>query len=108
MRDNDPLASLDDFAARISRSPSQVRWMRHQRTGPRSALIGGRIMYRWSDIEAWIDEQFAKDDETKAAAAETESTDVATKPEPARRKTTTATRTRHGRAGGRPHSDDAA
>lgn len=34
------------------------RYWRAQKTGPRSARIGRRVMYRRADIEAWIDEQF--------------------------------------------------
>lgn len=28
--------------------------------GPRSAVIGGRVMYRKSDVLTWIDERFAQ------------------------------------------------
>lgn len=29
--------------------------------GPRSALLGARVMYRESDVIAWINEQFDKE-----------------------------------------------
>ncbi|WP_237089621.1 helix-turn-helix transcriptional regulator [Nocardioides dokdonensis] len=35
-----------------------LRWFRHQGTGPRSAKVGRRIMYREADVLAWIDDQF--------------------------------------------------
>lgn len=38
-----------------------LRYWRHQGIGPRSAKFGKRIVYRRSDVEAWIEEQFAKD-----------------------------------------------
>ena len=54
----DPLMTLPEVAERLRRSPAQLRWMRHNGTGPRAAKISGRVMYRASDVEAWIDEQF--------------------------------------------------
>lgn len=34
--------------------------------GPRSAVIGGKIKYRRSDVLAWLDEQFASSAAAKA------------------------------------------
>ncbi|KYH43669.1 helix-turn-helix domain-containing protein [Branchiibius sp. NY16-3462-2] len=56
------LMTLEEVAAWLRKSQSQLRWMRHNRTGPRSALIGGRITYRRSEVEAWLDAQFDEDD----------------------------------------------
>lgn len=55
------LRTLDEVAAYLRKSPSQLRWMRHNRTGPRSALIGGRVMYRQRDVDDWLETQFAED-----------------------------------------------
>jgi predicted DNA-binding transcriptional regulator AlpA len=55
------LMTLDEVATYLRKSPSQLRWMRHNGTGPRSAKIGGRVMYRKTDVDAWLDEQFAND-----------------------------------------------
>jgi hypothetical protein len=41
-----------------------VRYWRYQGTGPKGANIGGRILYRQSDVDAWIDEQFAAEAES--------------------------------------------
>ncbi len=38
-----------------------LRFWRHQGTGPGSAKLGRRVVYREEDVLAWIDEQFAKD-----------------------------------------------
>ena len=43
---------------------STLRWYRHRKAGPRSAILGGRVMYRLADVEQWINEQFEKE-ETK-------------------------------------------
>ncbi|PJJ44210.1 MerR-like DNA binding protein [Glutamicibacter mysorens] len=36
-----------------------LRYYRHLgNKGPRSALLGGRVMYREQDVVAWLNEQF--------------------------------------------------
>ena len=55
------LMTLDEVAERLRRSPAQLRWMRHNGSGPRSAKIAGRIMYRELEVEDWIDAQFDPD-----------------------------------------------
>ena len=57
----DPLMTLSEVAERIRRSEAQLRWMRHNKSGPPSAKIAGRVMYRCSDVERWIDAQFEND-----------------------------------------------
>lgn len=52
------LLTLPEAAERLRRTEAQLRWMRHIGTGPRSAKIAGRVMYREDLLEAWIDEQF--------------------------------------------------
>lgn len=54
----DPLMTLSEVAERLRRSEAQLRWMRHNGTGPPSAKIAGRVMYRKSELERWIDAQF--------------------------------------------------
>ena len=46
--------------------PAQLRWMRHNGTGPRSAKISGRIFYPEQEVEDWIDAQFAADEKAGA------------------------------------------
>lgn len=52
------LMTMDEVAEWLRKSPAQMRWMRHNGTGPKSAKIGGRIMYRRTDVEAWLDAAF--------------------------------------------------
>ncbi len=54
----DPLMTLSEAAERLRRSEAQLRWMRHSGTGPPSARVAGRVMYRQSELESWIDAQF--------------------------------------------------
>jgi predicted DNA-binding transcriptional regulator AlpA len=57
----DQLMTLSEVAERLRRSEAQLRWMRHNKTGPKSAKIAGRVMYRRSDVERWIDAAFEND-----------------------------------------------
>jgi predicted DNA-binding transcriptional regulator AlpA len=57
----DPLLTLPEVAERLRKSDAQMRWMKHNGTGPPSAKIAGRVMYRKSQVERWIDEQFERD-----------------------------------------------
>lgn len=59
------LITLDEAAEYLRKTPAQLRWMRHAGTGPKSAKIGGRVMYRQKDVDDWIDAQF----DAEAAAA---------------------------------------
>ncbi|MDH6237042.1 helix-turn-helix domain-containing protein [Cryobacterium sp. CG_9.6] len=52
------LLTLEEAAAILRRSPAQMRWLRHQGTGPLSAKIAGRVMYRAEDIEKYVTAQF--------------------------------------------------
>ncbi|MGO3392600.1 helix-turn-helix domain-containing protein [Glutamicibacter arilaitensis] len=54
--------SLIEEAAEFLRVPvATLRYWRHMGTGPKSARIGGRVMYKQVDLEAWINEQFEKE-----------------------------------------------
>ncbi|MEV5052990.1 helix-turn-helix transcriptional regulator [Arthrobacter sp. LAR12-1-1.1] len=52
------LLTLAEVAERLRKSPAQLRWMIHSGTAPKSALIGGRRMFRESDIEDYINQAF--------------------------------------------------
>ena len=42
-----------------------LRWWRHQGMGPRSFKLGPRkVMYKESDVQAWLDEQYNADEVT--------------------------------------------
>ncbi|TFC00260.1 MULTISPECIES: AlpA family transcriptional regulator [unclassified Cryobacterium] len=53
------LLTLDETAEQLRKSPAQLRWMIHCGTAPNSAKIGGRRMFRVTDIEAYIEAAFA-------------------------------------------------
>lgn len=54
----DKLLTLEEVAEVLRRTPSALRYQIHRGTAPRSAKIGGRRMFRESDVNAWIDHQF--------------------------------------------------
>lgn len=55
------LLTVGETAERLRKSEQSLRWMIHRRISPRSALIGGRRMFREEDVEAWIEAQFDKE-----------------------------------------------
>lgn len=52
------LWTLEETAKALRKTEAQMRWMRFNGTGPKSAKIGGRVMYREEDVEAYISEAF--------------------------------------------------
>jgi predicted DNA-binding transcriptional regulator AlpA len=52
------LLTLGETAERLRKSEAQLRWMIHNGTAPRSAKIGGRRMFRSSDVEDYINAAF--------------------------------------------------
>lgn len=61
----EPLAILKTMAevSEMTRIPvATLRWYRNLgNKGPRSALLGGRVMYREQDVLAWINAQFEQE-----------------------------------------------
>ncbi|OZB78172.1 MAG: helix-turn-helix domain-containing protein [Microbacterium sp. 14-71-5] len=56
----DRILFVDDVAERLRRSSAQVRWMIQNGTAPRHAKIAGRVCFRESDVEAYIEAAFAE------------------------------------------------
>ena len=54
------LWTLTETAETLRKTPSQLRWMIHQGTAPRSALIGGRRMFREADVDAYVEAAFSQ------------------------------------------------
>lgn len=52
------LMTKAEFGQLVHKTAKQVDWMLYTGNAPKSALIGGRRMFRESDVVAWIDEQF--------------------------------------------------
>ena len=57
----DELLTVAEVADRLRRPVATVRYWRATGTGPRSARVGGRVLYRESDVRTWVEAQFAAD-----------------------------------------------
>lgn len=55
------LLTIDEVGELLRKSPAQLRWMRHQKSGPKSAKLGGRVMYREQDVIDWVNAAFQAD-----------------------------------------------
>lgn len=54
------LMFVSEVAARLRRSPAQLRWMIHNGTAPQHGKIAGRIVFREADVEKFIEDAFAE------------------------------------------------
>lgn len=55
----DRLLYVDEVAAMLRKTPAALRYMIHKGDDcPRSARVGGRRMFRESDVIAWLDAKF--------------------------------------------------
>lgn len=52
------LLTVKETAAAMRRSPKQLEWMIHRGTAPPSALIGGRRMFRATDVAQFVNDAF--------------------------------------------------
>ncbi|WP_240632401.1 helix-turn-helix domain-containing protein [Cryobacterium sp. LW097] len=52
------LLTLEEVAELLRKTPAGLRWQIHNGSAPKSALIGGRRMFRDVDVEAFIAEAF--------------------------------------------------
>ncbi|CEG85767.1 AlpA family phage regulatory protein [Propionibacterium freudenreichii] len=62
-------ADIERLTNGVVKQPT-LRWWRHKNdgTGPKSFRIGGRkVAYKKSDVLAWLEREYAKADETRAA-----------------------------------------
>lgn len=70
------LLLVEEVAAMIERTPSALRYMIHAGKAPPSAKIGGRRMFKLSEVQAWIDAQFAAEAATGMDAIEAERREI--------------------------------
>lgn len=54
------LLRIEEVSAESGIPINTLRYWRAQGTGPQSAKIGRRVMYRRADVDAWLREQFDK------------------------------------------------
>jgi predicted DNA-binding transcriptional regulator AlpA len=52
----------EEVAAKLKRPLSTLRYWRHTgEYGPKSFLLGGRVVYKLEDVEQWIEAQYNAD-----------------------------------------------
>lgn len=64
----DKLLTIKEAAERIGRSPGALRFQISQGRGPKTGKLGGRVLVRESDLEAWIASAFADDEREPVGA----------------------------------------
>ena len=57
------LLTLQEVSEMTRIKEATLRWYRHTGTGPKSAKLGGRVMYKRADVIAWLEDQFNKEAE---------------------------------------------
>ncbi|AWG51490.1 DNA-binding protein [Mycobacteroides abscessus] len=60
MREQHELMTLAELCDELGISESTAYYWRQIGKGPRGARIGKNLRYRRSDVNAWLDEQFAR------------------------------------------------
>lgn len=53
------LLNITETSMRTTVPVGTLRYYRHKGIGPRSFRLGGRVVYKESDVEAWIEEQYS-------------------------------------------------
>lgn len=57
----DRLLSVKAVASRFDTTEAGMRWKIHIGEAPRSAMFGGRRMFRESDVDAYIEAKFSEE-----------------------------------------------
>jgi excisionase family DNA binding protein len=53
----EPLITLAEVAQRLGISIQTLYAFRKHGRGPRGYRIGGRVQFRWSEVDAWVQQQ---------------------------------------------------
>lgn len=52
--------TVEEVAEMCGVQPTTMRFWRHQNRGPVSVKVGRRLVYRRSDVEQWLSEQYQR------------------------------------------------
>ncbi len=55
------LLTISEVSARLRVPVATLRFWRHQGTGPKSFRIGGKVVYKASDVEGWVQAAYDAD-----------------------------------------------
>lgn len=68
MPDEDPFMTTDEVAATTRLASGTLRQWRHNRRGPASVRLGGKVLYRRSAVLDWIADEERASATTSAVA----------------------------------------
>ena len=57
VRDDHDIVSADEVARRLDVPKSTLYGWRYKGVGPRSYRVGKHLLYRWTEVLAWLDAQ---------------------------------------------------
>ena len=60
MNQPDPMLTTEELGQYLHQPASTIRYWRHTGTGPRGVKLGRRVLYRLSDVDAWVEARYAK------------------------------------------------
>lgn len=52
------LLTLPEVSEMLRTPAATLRFWRHKGTGPRSFRVGGRVLYKQADVQAWLEQQY--------------------------------------------------
>jgi predicted DNA-binding transcriptional regulator AlpA len=55
------LLTFAETAERLRKSEDALRWMVHKGNAPKPAKIGGRLMFKESDVNDFVEAQFTQE-----------------------------------------------
>lgn len=55
------LLTFAETAERLRKTQAALRWMVQKGTAPKHGKIGGRVMFREADVDAFIERQFEQE-----------------------------------------------
>jgi hypothetical protein len=51
------LATTEEVAAYLRKSPAALRQLRYEGKAPRAAKVGPRLLWHWADVHRWLEEK---------------------------------------------------
>ncbi len=55
------LVETEELARRLHAPIHTVHYWRAKGIGPKGVRVGRRVLYRWADVESWLDKRAAQD-----------------------------------------------
>jgi len=68
MADGDQLMVIEEVSKLTRLTVPTLRYLRHKGEGPRGFRLSKRLVYKRSDVLAWIDQQYEADKDTREAS----------------------------------------